>query len=102
MNCRELVIAGLSIPFVSSAKAQEVTADAFAQVRSLGELWVIANALEAMIFLIVGLKQPEAVAQTRQEFIPFEVQLTNEGAVERFESALKSQPDVERAKKASG
>jgi hypothetical protein len=97
MNRRELVIAGLSVPFVSTAKAQ-VVAGTFDQVTGLGELWVIINALEAMIFLIVSIKAPEAIAQTRQEFIPFEFQLTQDDAVKTFNEALQSQHGMERAK----
>jgi hypothetical protein len=100
MNRRELVIAGLSVPFVSTAKAQTV-AGPFDQVSGPDELLLITNALEAMIFITVSLKNPEAVAKTRRDFIPYGDQLTRSEAVQTFNNALNSQDGMERAKQAS-
>jgi hypothetical protein len=100
MNRRELFIAGLSVSFVNAAKAQ-VVVDPYGQVKGLDELWFITNALETMIFLTLSLKNPEDVARTRRDFIPYGAQLTNPEAVPRLNNALQSQEGMERAKQAS-
>jgi hypothetical protein len=101
MNRRELLIAGLSVPFVTAARAQVVADDLYAQVKGLDELWFIVNALEAVIFLTLSPKNPEVVARTRQDFIPYGQQLVSSEAVQTFNNALQSPEGMERAKKAS-
>lgn len=97
VNRRQIVLAGLALPFVGPANAQS-SPKMFDQVQGPEELWFVVNALEAMIFLMVSLKDLKNVARTRQDFAPYEAQLTNQNAVETFNKALKSQDGMERAK----
>jgi hypothetical protein len=102
MNRRELLIAGLSVPFVTAATAAKIVPDdLYAQVKGPDELWFIVNAIEAMIFLTLSVKNPEDAARTRRDFIPYGQQLTSQDAVQRFNNALQSKDGMERAKQAS-